>query len=585
MNNGSLEYHPERQAWVATLRPDVADRFRKVFSRVGQPSNGCYAVSNTAEICFDLQWFDERYPLEMSTTQRAFLKRQADEFSEQSRLIDQLLKGTIEPVNFELAKPARIYQRISAQLTLTLTGLLNADETGIGKTISGICCFKDPRTLPAVVVTLTDCTRQWEERIQEFAPELSTHILKGTTPYDLTGFRAKVGAQPSFRGALPNVIILNYSKLATWAPVLAKFARLVIWDEVQELRTGPGTLRYAGAEMLADATDFRLGLSNTPIYNYGDEFYNIYRCIKPRALGTRQEFLTEWCNGAGPQIARPVAFGEYLKASGLMIRRSAKEVGRELPGNGRPLVIPQHIDADMTAFNAVNRSCIELAKIILSRGPGKRGEKRAAARKFNMQLRKATGVAKAPFVADFIRLMVESGERPVVFGWHHDFYDILLDRLKDLNPVMHTGLQSEKQKDQAKLAFISGESPIFICSLRAGVGIDGLQAASRIVITGELDFCPAIHHQNIRRVYRDGQADIVRAYYLISEFGSDPTVADTLQLKTQQADGILSPDEPTIDPFAEVDPHHVWKLARDFLLQTEGTLPKDIAELEGFSYE
>jgi hypothetical protein len=47
-------------------------------------------------------------------------------------------------------------------------------------------------------------------------------------------------------------------------------------------------------------------------------------------------------------------------------------------------------------------------------------------------LRQATGIAKAPFVADFVRLLVESGEKVLLYGWHREVYSIWRDKLKDL---------------------------------------------------------------------------------------------------------------------------------------------------------
>ena len=78
-------------------------------------------------------------------------------------------------------------------------------------------------------------------------------------------------------------------------------------------------------------------------------------------------------------------------------------------------------------------------------------------------------------MADFVRLLVESGEKVVLYGWHREVYSIWLDRLKDLNPAMYTGSESVPQKDEAKRRFVAGETFVFIISLRAGAGLDGLR--------------------------------------------------------------------------------------------------------------
>ena len=56
------------------------------------------------------------------------------------------------------------------------------------------------------------------------------------------------------------------------------------------------------------------------------------------------------------------------------------------------------------------------------------------------------GHRKAPYVADFVRLLVESGERVVLCGWHREVYAIWLAKLRDLDPVMYTGSETPAEK-------------------------------------------------------------------------------------------------------------------------------------------
>ena len=206
-----------------------------------------------------------------------------------------------------------------------------------------------------------------------------------------------------------------------------------------------------------------------------------------------------------------------------MIRRTRKDVGRELPGLS---VVPYAVDADEAALDSVGDSCRELAKIILAQGEGYRGQKMHASEELSNKLRQATGIAKAPYVSDFVRLLVEAGEKIVLFAWHREVYSIYLDKLKEFNPVMYTGSESTAQKEAAKNAFVEGDSKVMLISLRAGAGLDGLQNACRTVVFGELDWSPGVHVQCAGRVARDGQQEKVVAYFLISDGGSDPIVSE-----------------------------------------------------------
>lgn len=60
----------------------------------------------------------------------------------------------------------------------------------------------------------------------------------------------------------------------------------------------------------------------------------------------------------------------------------------------------------------------------------------------------------------------------------------------------------------------------------------------------ELDWSPGIHDQCEGRYHRDGQTEPSVSYFLVSDVGSDPVVADVLNLKEQGSRPIVGPDRP-----------------------------------------
>ena len=199
---------------------------------------------------------------------------------------------------------------------------------------------------------------------------------------------------------------------------------------------------------------YRIGVSATPIYGCGGEIFFILNILCPGMLGTFDEFTREWCTPLGNgkfKINDPIALGVYLREAGMMLRRTAIEVGRELP----PItVVPHHIDADPKVLMQMQGRAIELAKLILSRNEEQfRGQKRNARGEFDMKTRQATGI-KAPFVAEFVKFLHEESQQKIVLhGWHREVYDIWLEKLKDLKPMLYTGTESPAQKEAAKKAF------------------------------------------------------------------------------------------------------------------------------------
>jgi SNF2 family DNA or RNA helicase len=529
---GTVTYCAESRQWAIVCEPHVNLRLKRVFGKLDGKSQGEHRISATPENARDLEWFLERYPMEVREPER--LRSEADEHRERAAFIEQILAGAGTPEQFELALPARDYQRIAASLLLRRGSLLLADDVGLGKTATAIAALTDPRTRPATVVTLTHLPRQWKAEIAKFAPSLNVHIVKQGTPYNVAERRR---GQLTLLGGVPDVFILNYHKLSGWAQTLAGICHSVVFDECQELRKR-GSNKYAAAEYLAKAMAFRMGLSATPIYNYGFEFFNVLDCLFPGELGNGGEFAQEWCsgwNGDKSPIKDPVAFGSYLRSSGMMLRRTRRDVGRELP---EVQVIPHFVESDPAALDRVSRSCAELAKLILNHAQMDKGVKMRASEELSNTLRQATGIAKAPYVAEFVRLLLESGERVVLYGWHREVYSIWLDRLREFKPAFYTGTESVPQKEEAKRRFVDGETPLMIISLRSGAGLDGLQQVCRTVVFGELDWSPGVHEQNIGRVNRDGQPDPVVAYYLLAEDGADPIMAEVLGLKRQQIEGV-----------------------------------------------
>lgn len=426
-------------------------------------------------------------------------------------------------------------------------------------TAVGIGSFCDKRTLPAVVVTLTALPRQWQRQIAKFMPGLHTHIVKKSKAYDL----------PEWMGHPPDVVIMNYAKLGLgdWAQALSKYAKSVIFDECQELRRQDSD-KWRACNHLAKACDFRCGLSATPVYNYGGELWNILEVLAPNFLGTRSEFEREWCNGytvSSKAIVRdPKALGSYLRDQGVMLRRTRKEVGRELP----PVTKVVHeVEADPRVLQEVKGSAIELAQIILRQTDATKERRYTAAGQFDMIMRQATGIAKAPYVAEFCRLLLESEENLLIYAWHREVYTVLMDGLRDFNPVMYTGSESPKEKEKSFAEFTEKRSRAMLMSLRSGAGLDGLQHSCRTVVYSELDWSPGVHEQATGRIARDGQTDPVMAYYLIAdnEDSSDPFVMQTLGLKIDQVDGIRDPDSSAVTQPLVGSEKHIHDLAEAYM--------------------
>jgi SNF2 family DNA or RNA helicase len=537
---GELKLSKDGKNWRIECEPHVVMRLKRVFPRVSRKQHGTISISNTIETSRELEWFLQRFPMVLSDSDRGRLTGESAKHKDRETLVFDLISGVRKGGDYKLALQPREYQRVAADVAFAQGGLLLADDLGLGKTCSGICLLSKAECRPALVVTMTHLTTQWEREIRKFAPGLVTHVLRKGTPYDLRATKRHKPGQLLLTPETPDVIICNYHKLSGWTSTLKGLVRTVIYDEAQELRRDESA-KYAAAKAISAEAAYRMGLTATPIYNYGDELFSVLECVIPGRLGARSEFIEEWCKQANAKsysLQDPKAFGTYARDAGIMLQRTRAEVGRELPSLTK---IPHTVETNAKVLESIEGPAAELARIILAEGESERGAKMHASDELSGLVRQATGIAKAPYVAAFVRLLVESGEQVVLYGWHRAVYDLWMEQLKDLSPVLYTGSESPTQKDAAKAKFLAGDAKILVMSLRAGAGLDGLQACCSTVVFGELDWSPGVHEQDVGRVHRDGQKKPVFAYFLIAEEGSDPIVSDVLGLKKAQADGVMDP--------------------------------------------
>lgn len=559
---GTLTYDAQGRRWVIEATPDVIMRVHRIFPRMHRASPRMLQARVTPDLSADIEWLMVRYPLRCDPTVTERLTAMADAHRASQDRLFEMDRNPPRSTAFALALPLRDYQAHATSLYLEQGHLLIGDVVGLGKSACAIASFTDTRTLPALVVVKAHLPMQWRDEILKFIPAARVHIIKKGTPYELP---------PA------DVYVITYHKLSGWWGDLAKIVRSVVFDEMQELRL-QGSQKYRAARDLIESVPFRLGLSATPIHNYGGEIWSIYNLLAPDALGTEQEFTREWCGytyGGQSTVINPDALGHYLRNQHLFVRRTRSEVGRELPAITR---FVQEVPYDERAYEKAITSADELARVILSGTFLERGQ---AAREFDVKLRQATGIAKAPFVADLVRMLVESGEKVLLGGWHRAVYDVWRDRLGDLRPVFFTGEETAAQKEDSRQRFIKGDSNVLIMSNRSGAGINGLQDVCSCCVLGELDWTPAVHEQFIGRLARDGQESPVQVFIPVIPVGCDPTMATVLGLKRAQATGIvdLGANIEEGRDFTETDPQRIRQLAREFL-QARGQHVADL-QLEG----
>ncbi len=521
---GQLELDTMARRWrIKDLAPHVAIAFKRMFPRVPVTSTEI-TMSDTDEVRADLHWFMARYPLEHDSWGE--LDEAVDRLAHRAAERDRILLPTWKPgavTGFKEGRAPYLYQTQASKVAIANGGLLLGDDVGLGKTISAITTMLMGAPMPAGVVVQPHLTGQWKKRIEEFST-LRVHVIKGRTPYDLPE---------------ADVYIYRYSNIAGWVDVLKDgLLRSVFYDEIQELRHGWGTDKGNACGKVSQVAQFRMGLTATPVYNYGDEMHSVMEYIKPDILGDREEFFREWC-GRERVVANPDALGSYLRDTGFFLRRTEDDptVDASMPPAN---VLEWELDYDLDAVAGEEEIMRQLAQTVLRASFTEAGR---AARELDMKMRQLTGIAKAKSVAAYVSLLLKESPRVLLAGWHREVYSIWSQALAAFNPVLYTGSESGPAKQRSVDAFTTGASRVMMMSLRSGAGLDGLQHYCQDAVIGEFDWSPQVHYQFIGRLRRPGQEGQVNAHYVHTNWGSDPVIVEMLGIKADQSRGINDPGQ------------------------------------------
>lgn len=533
---GTLSYNARRKQWVIKGDPSMTEMAKRLFPG-SDARRGEARFTAHSRIIGDLNWLMMRYPLQiiprdLERWQKAIQQAREDfRRREQARLAIPAPQLTPAVFDGELMP----FQQIGLSWLLLTPRALLADEMGLGKTVQALACVAREGRYPLLIVPPPHLVRNWQAEVQRFlrisgqSPKI--HIIKGLTPYDLPK---------------ADVYILHYLLLRGWKKALPQLHfHTVIFDEVQELRRA-GTEKYSAASLLSEACERVIGLSGTPIYNYGGEIWNVVNILDYHFLGDWESFTREWCAGYGNRIVlKPQLLGDYLRREGLMLRRTKHEVLPELPEKRRLI---QEIDSDDALYQQLMQGVIEKLHRLEDPDALSASERALLEDQISQEERQATGLAKAGYVCQFVKALMNAGEKVLLFAHHHAVMDVYRDELKQHHPVFITGRETMAQKENAVERFMNEKTNLCCISLRAASGLN-LQKATCVVF-GELDWSPAVHSQAEDRAHRIGQRDSLLCYYLVSPHGSDQDMQETLGLKVSQFSMLMGDQPPTEEQIA-----------------------------------
>ncbi len=188
---------------------------------------------------------------------------------------------------------------------------LLADEMGLGKTVQVLSLLHgDWQERPHLVVCPASVVSVWQREAERFFPELPVRVLQSGSSW---------AGDPH-----PALWIASYSQLRRHRPQITGHPfHYAVLDEAQQVKNPDAKVSRA---CFAIEADHRVALTGTPIENSQLDLWSIFRFLMPDLLGSRTRFLEAMQRD-------PLALQERirLQAAPFLIRRTKREVARELP--------------------------------------------------------------------------------------------------------------------------------------------------------------------------------------------------------------------------------------------------------------
>lgn len=454
------------------------------------------------------------------------------------------LKGTLHP--FQLQGVAFIEARKGRALL--------ADEMGLGKTVQALAWLQlHPEARPAVIVTPASLKLNWERETNKWI-DGKVQVLEGKggsthldadvfiVNYDVFANKYKT-KKDKITGKKTTVEVTK----SGWVDyLLALKPQVAIFDESHYIKNSTAA-RTKSSKKLGKAVPYVIPISGTPIINRPVELYNSINLVEPRMFPRFFDYAKKYCNathnGWGWDFTGASNTDELheLLTTSIMIRRLKKDVLPELPDKIRSLV-PMEL-SNKTEYRRAEQDFISWVKEFKGQEAADKASQAEALVRIG-GLKQLAVKGKLQQVVSWITDHLDTNGKLVVFAYHKNTIEHLMQELKQYNPVKVDGSVSAEGRQGAVDRFQNdNDCRLFVGNIKAaGVGLTLTAASSTATI--ELGWTPGEHDQAEDRVHRIGQeADSVNAYYLLAAGTIEEEIACLLDEKRKVIDQVLDGHE------------------------------------------
>jgi SWI/SNF-related matrix-associated actin-dependent regulator 1 of chromatin subfamily A len=403
---------------------------------------------------------------------------------------------------------------------------------GLGKTVEAIAFMNTVGVKRYLVVCPASLTDNWRREILKWSTlACPPHVFRTGTldnPRD-------------------SILILSYglcSNVEVLKRILAKYRfEGAILDECHYLKNPESqrTRNIMGIHGIFDRAKFIACLSGTPIVNKPVEIWSVANRLNPRALGTKnfREFANTYANEKLNPYTNQIEYvgsknehelGRRLRSS-IMVRREKSAVLKDLPPKSRRAI---YLDSKAQVENLVMAESnlyddfLKTKKLDLDRANSA------------MRVRVQLACLKAPQVVEYCKMILQTEEKILVFGWHRQLLTQVICGLSSYGVRALTGATPQAKRGERVHEFQTmPEIRVFVGAIpAAGVGLT--LTASSYVIMAESSWVPGENFQAEDRAHRIGQLNSVTIDYLVYPRSADEKVLKTIGEKNTQINLVLA---------------------------------------------
>ena len=398
-------------------------------------------------------------------------------------------------------------------------------------TMSATACIVASRSKKTLIIVPANIKYQWERNLKKDIKKCPYIFVGESTTYELSDLVMADKAK---------IVILNYDIVSAWEEFLLAFDwDMLILDESQKIKKDSSN-RTKTLKKLREKNKVKscICLSGTPLTDRNADIFNSVWMVNPTLFPSRFAFDMRYCvnistaYGEKSMSVNTLELNRKLLASGVMIRRTKKDVYKEIPKVTINIIPLSVSTSNLIQLEKDAKHNQQLFKSAYGR------ERATSAIRLQASLEHYLQEAvklKLPLSIKWIEDFLENTEEKLLVGCVHreKCGNILYNYFEDCAVLVDGGITA-KAKDKALLAFMTDpKKRLLIGNIQSiSAGIDGLQNVCSHLALIELPWSPADVQQLFARLDRNGQTQPVTVHIQVVEGSLDAMLAKNLDKKS-----------------------------------------------------